>query len=146
MKKFLFVITAIVIFAGCRSYDLTINKVGWSNYSDISVKDFTVLGIITIESQEVFTYGPLGLQKDYRGSRIVWSDLMAEAAKLGAEDVINVRIEETNLNNRKPRIIEFLIGYTTSWKYKATALAVKYTEPVERQKSGRFDDLKGQDS
>ena len=146
MKKFLFIIAVLALFAGCRSYDLTTNKVGWSNYADISVKDFTVMGIITVESQEVFTYGPLGFQKDFQGSRIVWSDLMAEAAKLGADDIINVRIEETNVNNRKPRIIEFFTGYTTTWKYKATALAVKYTDAVDKQKSGRFDSLSGQEN
>ena len=147
MKKFLIIIAVVLVaFAGCKSYDLTTNKVGWSNYADISVKDFTVMGIVSLESQEVFTYGPFGLNKDYRGSRIVWSDLMAEAAKLGADDIINVRIEETNQNIRRPGIIEFFTGYTTTWKYKATALAVKYTESVDRQKSGRQDNLKGQDS
>ena len=149
MKKLLFVMAAVsllIVVSGCQSYDLTTNKVGWSNYADISVKDFTVVGIIKLESQEVFTYGPLGFNKSYKGSRIVWSDLMAEAAKKGADDVINVRIEQQNQNYKRPRIIEFFSGYTTTWKYKATALAIKYTEPVDRQKSGRQDNLKGQDN
>ena len=149
MKKFFVVIIAAAILAaisGCKSFDLTTNKVGWSNYADISVKDFTVLGIISIESQEVFKYGPFGFRKSIRGSRIVWSDLMSEATRLGADDVINVRIEERNQNDRRPGIIEFFTGYTTTWRYKATALAVTYTEAVDRQKSGRWDSLKGQDN
>ena len=149
MKKIVVVIAAVAALtaiSGCKSFDLTTNKVGWSNYADISVKDFTVAGIINLESQEVFTYGPFRFQKSIRGSRIVWSDLMDEAARLGADDIINVRIEETNQNERRPGIIEFFSGYSVTWKYKATALAIIYTEAVDRQKSGRLDNLKGQDS
>ena len=147
-KRFVIAVCAAVLalVGGCRSYNLTTNKVGWSNYADISVKDYTVVGIITLESQEVSEYGPLGFKKSYKGSRIVWSDLMAEAERLKADDVINVRIEETNYNERRPRFVEFFTGYTTTWKYKATALAIKYTNPIDRQKSGRADNLKGQDS
>ena len=145
MKKLIFILIVVSIFIGCKSFDLTTNKVGWSNYADISVKDYTVTGIITLESQEVSDFGPFGFNKSYKGSRIVWSDLMAEASRLGADDVINVRIEETNQNIRRPGIIEFFTGYTTTWKYKATALAIKYTDPIDRQKSGRQDNLRGQD-
>ena len=148
MKKLLVIVAALTVLAiaGCRTFDLTSNKVGWSNYADISVKDFNVLGIITLESQEVSDYGPFGFKKSYKGSRIVWSDLMAEASRMGADDVINVRIEETNYNYRRPGFIEFFTGYTSTWKYKATALAIKYTDPIDRQKSGRADNLRGQDS
>jgi len=149
VKKLLIVIAALatlILVSGCSTFDLTTNKVGWSNYADISVKDFTVVGIISLDSQEVFTYGPMGFNKSYKGSRIVWSDLMAEAKKMGADDVINVRIEEQNQNYKRPRIIEFFSGYTTTWKYKATALAIKYTTPVDRQKSGREDNLRGQNN
>ena len=149
MKKFIVftaVAAAMTFFAGCSTFDLTTNKVGWSNYAEISVKDYMVLGIITLESQEAFEYGPFGFNKSYKGSRIVWSDLMAEAARLGANDVINVRIEETNYNHRIPRFFEFFTGYSTTWRYKATALAIKYTDAVERQKSVRQDNLSGQNN
>ena len=166
MKKSVLIIIVLIAAAlvfGCRTYDKTVNRVGWSSYSDISVKDYTVAGIISLESQEVYSYGPFGFKKTFKGSRIVWSDLMAEAAKLGADDVINVRIEETNYNVRKglggnmppenayytffyqPSIIEFFTGYSVTWKYKATALAINYTNPIDRQKSERMDNLKGQD-
>ena len=164
VKKFLIIFAAILVLAlcaGCRTYELTNNKVGWSSYSDISVKDYEVLGIITVESQIVHEYGPLGFRKSFRGSHIVWSDLMIEAEKLGANDVINVRIEETNYNYRvttagfferearqiySPGLIEFFTGYNSTWRYKATALAIKYTEAIDRQKSERMDNLKGQAS
>ena len=148
MKRILILIVtlaALSILAGCQTYDLTKNKVGASNFADIAVKDFVVMGIINLESQEVSEYGPLGIHKIYRGSRIVWSDLMAEAARMGADDIINVRIEETNYNFKRPSFIDYLAGYTSTWKYKATALAIKYTDPIDRQKSGRADNLRGQD-
>jgi len=164
VKKILFIAIAavLVMFAGCAStnYDLTTNSVGWSSYADISVKDFATCGIISMESQVVCAYGPFGIKKEFRGSRIVYSDLIEEAKKLGADDIINVRIEITNYNvrqksldfnknvqdkNYSPSFIEYFTGYSTTWKYKATALAIKYTNPVERIKSDRVHTLNNQD-
>ena len=163
MRKYIGIIAVLCVlalFAGCRTYDLTANKVGYSSYADISVKDFEACGVVSAESQIVYEYGPLGFRKSFKGSWIVWSDLMEEAVKLGADDIINVRIEETNLNYRvttagfyedqnkriySPGFIEFFTGYTSTWKYKATALAIKYTDPIERQKSDRIINLKAQE-
>ena len=162
MKKTCFIIAVLavlVLFAGCRTYDISTNRVGWSNYADVSVKDFDVCGIVTLESQMVFEYGPLGLKKTFKGSHILWSDLMQEAAKMGADDIINVRIEATNYNYRvtttgfnetkhvmiySPGFVEFFTGYSTNWKYKATALAIKYTDPIDRQRSVHVNNLRGQ--
>jgi hypothetical protein len=149
MKKLIFLFTAmlaLISIAGCKSYDVTNNRVGYSSVADISVKDYEVKGVIRLESQEVATYGPLGIHKSFKGSHILWSELMAEAAKLGADDIINVRIEVTNKNERKPRFIEFFTGYTDTLLYRATALAIKYTDPVDRGKSGLLYDLSDQDS
>jgi hypothetical protein len=135
MKKVIvsvLVLSALVL-AGCKTTDLTTNKVGWSNYADISVKDYDAVGIISVESQEVFEVGPFGFNKSLKGSRIAWSDLMAEAAKLDADDVINIRIEVTDRNSRMPGLIEFFTGYTLTYYYKGTGLAIKYNaESVER--------------
>jgi hypothetical protein len=130
MKKALpaALVTAALILAGCTTTDLSTNKVGWSNYAEIAVKDFETLGIITVESQEVVIASFLGINKNRRGSRVVWSDLMAEAAKLGADDIINVRIDVVDQNTRTP--LDFIIGWTHTYNYKGTALAIKYTEAV----------------
>ena len=140
------VLAVLLMVSSCITYDMTNNKVGWSNNADISVKDFDVVGIIRLESQEVSEYSPFGIFRGYKGSRIVWSDLMEEAARMGADDVINVRIEMTNQNKRIPGIFEFFVGYTNTWKYKATALAIKYTDAIDRVQSGKVDNLKGQDN
>jgi uncharacterized protein YbjQ (UPF0145 family) len=132
---------AVLVLAGCRTTDLTTNKVGWSYYSDIAVKDYDVLGIIKVESEEVYHKGPLGFTKSLKGSRIVWSDLMAEAAKLDADDVINIRIETTDQNYRRWWLVEFFAGYTLTYHYKAVGLAIKYTDAIERVESNRGTEL-----
>jgi hypothetical protein len=132
----MFLIAAAAVLSGCRSVDHTTNRVGWSAYAEVAVKDYEGLGIVSVESQEVYTYGPLGLIKSLKGTRIVWSDLMAEAVKLGADDIINVRIE-TNMLRRRIWLIDFIIGYTSTYQHKATALAIKYKDAVDRIKSDR---------
>jgi hypothetical protein len=143
MKKVIvsLLILSVLFLAGCKTTDLTTNKVGWSSYADISVKDYEVLGIVTLESQEVFEASPFFINKSLKGSRIVWSDLIAEAAKLGADDVINIRIETTDRNRRVPRFVEFFTGYTYTYYYKASGLAIKYTNAVERAQSGKASTL-----
>jgi hypothetical protein len=135
MKKFGFMllITAVLALAGCTSVDHTTNRVGWSSYAEVAVKDYEPLGIVSLESQEVYIRGPLGITNSLKGTRIVWSDLMNEAAKLGADDIINVRIETNNMGETS--IFDFLTGYTWTFKHKATALAIKYKEAVERVKT-----------
>jgi uncharacterized protein YbjQ (UPF0145 family) len=125
-------VLGVLVLAGCKTTDITTNKVGWSNYADLSVKDYDVLGIISVESQEVYECSPLGFNKSLKGARITWSDLMAEAAKLGADDVINIRTEVTDRNNRIVRFLEFFTGYTLTYYYRGTGLAIKYTGSVER--------------
>ena len=149
MKKYLVifvVLAALTMIAGCKTYDLTTNRVGWSSYADIAVKDYTIMGIITLESQLSHTYSPFGLRKSYTGSNILWSDLMAQAARMGADDIINVRIEQINQGTRIPRALEFITGYTITWKYRATALAIKYEESIDGQRSVRADNLRGQEN
>jgi hypothetical protein len=135
MKKFglMLLITAVLALAGCTSVDHTTNRVGWSSYAEVAVKDYEALGIVTLESQEVYERGPLGFTKSLKGTRIVWSDLMNEAAKLGADDIINVRIETNNLG--ESTILDWLTGYTVTYKHRATALAIKYKDAVERVKT-----------
>jgi hypothetical protein len=143
MKKVIVtvVILSVLIVAGCTSTDLTTNKVGWSNYAEVAIKDYEVVGIINLESQEVYEATPFGFNKSLKGSRIVWSDLMAEAVRMGANDVINIRIEATDQNRRRPGFIEFLTGYTYTYTYKATGLAIKYTTAVEQVKSSIGSEL-----
>jgi len=86
----------------------------------IVVKDWDPVGIIKVKSTE-WRIGP----KRKSGSRVTYEMLMNEAKKLGAHDVINVRMDV----GKEPRGFQGndeLVLYT----YTATALAIKYTKAI----------------
>ena len=87
-------LVAAIAFTSCTSVDKTTAKTGWASYSDIAIKDFDSVGIVTVETEVVETTGFLSLTKDTTGSTITYNALMEEAKKLEADDVINVRIDK----------------------------------------------------
>jgi hypothetical protein len=133
MKKPVFVVLLVtaVLFSGCTSNNYTANVSGTSDHSTVAVKDFVSLGIITVRAQEIHYSGPFGFSKRVEGSKITFGDLMQEAAKLEADDIINVRID-MNPNYTKPAF-DWLTGWTRTYTYTGTALAIKYTEKLETQ-------------
>jgi uncharacterized protein YbjQ (UPF0145 family) len=135
MKKTVFVIltVAAVMFSGCTSNNYTANISGASDYSTVAVKDFISLGIITVRAQEIHQSGPFGFSKSVEGSKITFADLMQEAAKLEADDIINVRID-MNTNYAK-MAFSWVTGWTRVYTYTGTALAIKYTDKMETQTS-----------
>ena len=134
MKKavIIFMVLAAVVLASCVSNDYTASLAGVSEYSTLAVKDFTTLGIITVSSTEIHSSGPFGFTKSVEGSKITFADLMQEAAKLEADDVINVRID-MNSNYTKRAF-----GWTRTYTYTATALAIKYTDKVDVMPGERY--------
>ena len=104
---------------------------GVSDYSTVVVKDFTSLGIITVRATEIHQSGPFGFKKSVQGSKITFSDLMQEAAKLEADDIINVRID-MNVNYTQS-IFDFFTGWTRTFSYTGTALAIKYTNMLNTE-------------
>ena len=99
-------------------------------------KDFTTLGIIFVESSA--TLDPNG--NIIEGSKITFEMLMKEAQKLGADDIINLRIDELQTINgtvgeKIPTgriggggvpIYEEVTTFSRTIVYKANALAIKY--------------------
>ena len=128
MKKIIFTI-AVLTFTACTTNNFTANVAGSSDYATVVVKDFTTLGIVTVHSTEVHYSGPLGFKKSVEGSKISFSDLMQEAARLEADDVINVRID-MNTNYTKGAF-DWLTGWTRTYTYTGTALAIKYTGKLD---------------
>jgi hypothetical protein len=122
-----------LVFASCETTDMTTNRVGWSDYMDVAVKDFESLGIVSLQTQETVTVSPLHLMTEHRGSRVTYAGLFAEATKLGADDITNVRIDMQT--ESKKTFIDWLIGYRTVYTYSGTALAIKYIGAIEREKS-----------
>jgi len=124
MKKLLGLCVVLsIVLASCSS--VIVPKVdhaypfsGSSNNSAIVIKDYTTMGIIFVKSSEV-----IDGNRNHTGSKITFEMLMKEAQKLGADDIINIRVDVNE-------VLEFSIdGYPfkTTYNYTATALAIKYT-------------------
>ena len=107
MKK-TFLVAAVLLASialltvGCTTTDLTTNKTGWSDYAEIAVKDFDPVGVVRVTSKEVFRVEPFGFKKSSTGSKVTYDMLIAEAVKLGAHDIINVRIDVANKSSSNP--------------------------------------------
>lgn len=124
MKK-TFVFAAFALVAGlfavsCSSTNLQTNQVGWSGYTNIVVKDYDAVGIVKASSTEKIT--KTFFNKKVEGSRVLYAQLMDEAVKLGANDIINVRIDRKKEESSSSK--------ATVYTYTATAVAIKYKDYV----------------
>jgi uncharacterized protein YbjQ (UPF0145 family) len=137
MKK-LILVTGLVVFCfyftGCfglapavsrppASSDIesTQSKEGKVSSVHLVDKDFVSLGIIFVSSTATKNFSGAIIE----GSEITFEMLMKEAVKLGADDIVNLRIDEFITGTGG--------GYIGSQRktyieYKATALAIKYKQ------------------
>jgi uncharacterized protein YbjQ (UPF0145 family) len=125
------IIMAIFALAACKSTDYTANVSGASDHAAIAVKDFVTLGIVTVRTTEIHHSGPFGVKKSVEGSKITYADLMQEAAKLEADDIINIRID-MHANYTKGAF-DWLTGWTRVYTHTGTALAIKYTDKLDNK-------------
>jgi len=123
------IIAAVLSLTTCTTTDYSTNTAGASDYATIAVKDFVTLGIVTVQTTETHYSSPFGLIKRIEGSKVTFTDLMQEAAKLEADDIINIRID-TNANYTR-HIFDWLSGWTRTYTHIGTALAIKYTDKVD---------------
>lgn len=128
------VLLAAALLGACSTTNLASNRTGWSDYATVAIKDYTVVGIVRVESEEVIRRGFLGIVESRKGSQVTYDLLVGEAKKVGADDVINVRIDRTDRSLHG--IFDWLVGYTERYAYTANALAIKYTQAV----AGTFGD------
>jgi len=131
MKKLIFLVLVAFALVSCRTVDYTYNATGVSDNVTLVVKDFIPLGIVTVRAQEVHYGGPFGFKHSIHGSKITYSDLMQEAAKLEADDVINVRIDTNADFGKRKGAFDWLTGWTRTYNYIGTALAIKYTGKLD---------------
>lgn len=133
MKRALLVAGVIaasgLVFLSCKSTNsLETNQVGWSAYTATVAKDYDAVRIVSVTSTETITQSPFSFRKNTKGSRVLYAQLMDEAKKLGAHDIINVRVDR-KLESTKPNaIVRFFIGSREVYTYTATALAIKYKD------------------
>lgn len=119
------------------SYSIMTNS-GSIQQAALPVKDFTSMGLIFVESTAVLD------SKDniIEGSKITYDMMMKAAQKVGADDIINLRIDEIrkittteqinfitgkDVNGKTTSKQEKVLVTTTTVDYKASALAIKYT-------------------
>lgn len=131
------VLIAIALLTSCTTTNLAGNRTGWSDYATVAIKDYTVVGIVRVVSEEVTRRGFLGIASFHTGSQITYDLLISEAKKLGADDIINVRIDRTDASLHGT--FDWLFGYTEKYAYTANALAIRYTKAV----AGSLADLPG---
>lgn len=150
MKKtllFVYSIVCLSLLSGCsmlsmerRDAKYNYTKIQSGAFNDtvpVAVKDFEVKGVVFVESKVVYDME----SGEKNGSEITFTDLMREAVKLGADDIINVRIDKTEYGTaedkyRKDSIRDREVyagrDYTSkNVVYKATAIAIKYTKALE---------------
>lgn len=123
------VFCVLAILSSCSTINLASNRAGWSDYAPIAVKDYLVLGSVRITCEEVVERGFLGIANSNSGSKVTYDLLLKEARKLGADDVINVRIDQRDVSSHG--ILDWLLGYTEKHAYSANALAIKYAEALQ---------------
>ena len=130
MKNAVIVIVLMCsVLTACTTTDYTANMSGASDYVTVAVKDFVSLGIVTVYATEIHYSSPFGLKKSIEGSKITYSDLMQEAAKLEADDIINVRIDRKA--NYTKSAFDWLTGWTRTYNHIGTALAIMYTDKLD---------------
>lgn len=135
MKKLVSGLLALLILglAACKTTDLSVNQLGSSNNVDLVVKDFELLGEVTLSAEEVKEFGPLYLFRTNRGARLNYTALLTEAAKFGADDIIDINIIVNQ--NRKTAPLDFFTGGKVTYTYTGTAQAIKYTTATDRVQS-----------
>jgi hypothetical protein len=138
------VLIAAVLLGACTTTNLASNRTGWSDYATVAVKDYTVVGIVRVVSEEVIRRGFLGIVESRRGSQVTYDLLVSEAKKIGADDIINVRIDRTDKSLHG--IFDWLVGYTERYAYTANALAIKYTQAIAGSVADGADGISGMGS
>ena len=104
--------------------NITVPLAGWHDNASLASKDFVVIGEVSISATETHRAGPLGLVTTVGGSKVTYTDLMQEAALIGADDIIDVRI---NINDSgRASFSDWLKGWERDFTHTGHALAIRY--------------------
>jgi len=120
-----------VMSAGCVLVDYTVPMAGKYDRAGVVVKNFIMIGTVTVQATEKHTISPLGISRKVEGAKVTYSDLMRKAAALNADDIINVRIDMRTTG--KTTIAEWLNGWERTFFYTGRALAIKYVDSDENE-------------
>ena len=129
-KGVLFFLPAFAVLAGCVSaINFTAPLEGRFDRAGVVNKSFVVIGAVSVSSTETHRVGPLGLKRTVEGSKITYSDLMIEAARLDADDIIDVRIDMNTAG--RVSFLDWLKGWERTFTHSGQALAVIYVNGEE---------------
>jgi uncharacterized protein YbjQ (UPF0145 family) len=122
-------LVAAALLGACTTTNVASNRTGWSEYATIATKDYVTVGMVRATSEETTKRSILGIVTSHTGSQITYDMLIGEAKALGADDIINVRIDRVDqtVHSTLPAI-EWLIGFTETYSYTGTALAISYRD------------------
>jgi len=121
---------------GCTTTNVASNRTGWSDYATIAAKDYAPVGLVRVTSEEVVERSAFGIVSSRKGSQITYDMLITRAIELGADDIINVRIDRVDRTSHSTvPAFEWLVGCTERYAYIGTALAIRYKEaaPAEER-------------
>ena len=141
-------IILLLILAGCTSVHYSEPLAGRYIRVTVAPKGFIIIGAVSASSTETHHSSPFGFTKSVEGSKITYVDLIQEAAKLEADDIIDVKIDINS--NYKKGAFDWMTGWTRTYTYTGTALAIKYVsddyapdppDPDAPDDSDEFDNL-----
>ena len=129
-RRIIAVLPALFALAGCVSVDYTASLAGKFDTAGAAVKNFIVIGTVSVEASETHSASPFGIVKKVEGAKITYNDLMIEAALMNADDIIDVRIDKNT--NGKTTFIDWLKGWKRTFTYTGKAIAVQYAESQDQ--------------
>jgi LEA14-like dessication related protein len=136
---FLIVLPVSTALSGCTLVDYTVPIAGMYDSASVVVKNFILVDTITVHAEEKHTISPFGIKRTVEGAKVTYSDLILEAAKVNADDIINVRIDMQTTG--KTTIADWVKGWERTFIYTGQALAIKYTDnknETDGQEIARF--------
>ena len=129
MQKLFVILPALVLLVKCGTMDFTAPLEGKFDNVTLAPKSFVIIGTVSVSSTETHRAGPLGFVKSVEGAKVTYADLMQEAARLNADDIIDVRIEMNTTGDAG--FIEWLKGWERTFTHTGQAIAIRYVSGGE---------------
>jgi len=126
-SRFLFPVLTAALLVSCASHvDFRSPMQGKYVTVRVAAKDFEVVGKVSLTAVKVRTGSPLGILRSAEGSGVLLTALVREAALLGADEIIDVRIDRKVYG--RTGLAGFLRGWERMITYTGTALAIRYVD------------------
>ena len=132
MRKIFAVLPTLAVLAGCVTIDYTAPLQGKFDNAGLPVKAFEVVGPVSASATETHRASPLSIVRTVEGAKVTYSDLMQEAARLGADDIIDVRIDMNT--SGKTSLIDRLTGWERTFTHTGQAIAIRYVSGRDGEK------------